>query len=346
LGSKIEKENRANVAPKKKEIIMKKTQTESNENVANTPATRKRALPEKKKVGSKSSNPRPKSTEKLTARAEDASAEVKKARLEAERLEKAATKATDEAGKAQERDRKADEAAKAKAAEREKEEKLEMEKMAKAVKFINKKDAQSGKLMIEVGQYIVDEFFGGSAKEALTNNAHKSFSLRKLSKMEGITMSYDRIQRCVRLVDQQQQMGTDASMLDSLSPTHQIALLSVEKVEDKVRIAKLAVEKGMSVSTLKEAIKAEKSQNTDRPSMTPYTVTSKVVCSITLEAVEKAEASKKEQLIQEIQSMYAHLSELVQELNLDTQETSGSPASVIPMSSDSGRPSISAEAHR
>ena len=118
---------------------------------------------------------------------------------------------------------------------------------------------------LDLGEYLLGAYFGGRKHRYLRHKKDKNPSFNKLleqqDELQAIGVSRSTLYNCIRIYIQSKDLGHEA--LDELPYTHQVALLSAPP-NAKIGLADRAVEEGLSVRKLKEAIKkAKKARDED-----------------------------------------------------------------------------------
>lgn len=115
---------------------------------------------------------------------------------------------------------------------------------------------------IEIGNYILEQFFDNDPKKAQSFNPHKESSFKRLSERQDLLISRNSLYRAVQVAIQEKHLAT-LSEMNRLNYTHRLALLPLKDIEKKQELVVLAVEEKLTSSELgkkvKEARKGEKS---------------------------------------------------------------------------------------
>jgi hypothetical protein len=124
-----------------------------------------------------------------------------------------------------------------------------------AVRWINRKVRDTRlRGAVEIGDYILLHFFGGSVEEARSHNPHKRRSFRKLCAHPELAVSATTLKNCVGLAVQRRQL--DPQLFERLGYSHHIALLPVSDGAVKQELARQAAEERLSVRALRARIRA------------------------------------------------------------------------------------------
>lgn len=123
-----------------------------------------------------------------------------------------------------------------------------------------------------IGDYVVDSFFGGDLAQA-RKSGKKHVSYRALAKREDLLVSYSFISNSVALLEQLKQLPEDVS--SSLTWTHHKLLLPVKNEKTKLKLAKRAVNKGLTKRALGDEVRAARemekgSDGRGRPTLPTY----------------------------------------------------------------------------
>ncbi len=125
-----------------------------------------------------------------------------------------------------------------------------------AVETINHIVARKGlETALEVGQYLLDSFFGGDA-EAFRQGADAHVSYRALAERDDLAVSYSWLSRAVGVVEQVKLLPEDVAY--RLSLTHHYKLLAVRDEGVKRKLATEAAEQGLTRRDLERRIRQEK----------------------------------------------------------------------------------------
>ena len=128
----------------------------------------------------------------------------------------------------------------------------EVKKIDKAVDFINAQANSTAKSLIEIGQYLLKEFFEGDIKKAEDRGARKGISLRKIAEHPEITLSYKTLANAIHL-SHQENLFSD-SKYKPLSATHKLLLFAVSDNKKKMSFADKVVSDNLSVNKLREKL--------------------------------------------------------------------------------------------
>jgi len=128
----------------------------------------------------------------------------------------------------------------------------EIQKIDKAVDYINAQANSTAKSLIEIGQYLLKEFFEGDIKKAEDRGSRKGISLRKIAEHPEITLSYRTLANAMHL-SHQEYLFSDAKY-KALSETHKMLLFSVSDNKKKLSFADKVVSEKLSVNKLREKL--------------------------------------------------------------------------------------------
>jgi transcriptional regulator NrdR family protein len=124
-----------------------------------------------------------------------------------------------------------------------------------AVEKVNGFIESSAKGLVDMGQYLLEEFFEGDVELAKSRDSNKGLSLRKLAACEDIDASYSTLSRAVdAAIVNASLSGVAALQQQKLSASHLISLINVEDEEQRVEYARRAVEEKLSSRKLKELL--------------------------------------------------------------------------------------------
>jgi len=121
-----------------------------------------------------------------------------------------------------------------------------------AVHELNRLHARKGlEHKVAVGTYVKTTFFGGDYG-AYRRKEKKHVTYRQLGKREDLDMSFGAIQQCVAVTEQIKDLPDDLAW--ALSFSQHRALFSVIPMEEKVALARAAVEECLTVVALQERV--------------------------------------------------------------------------------------------
>ena len=149
-----------------------------------------------------------------------------------------------------------------------------------AVTFINDRVAASQRNILEIGKYVLDHFFDGSAELAASKDPNKNVSFQRLARHPGLLINRTTLSRAVALYIQQQELlaadHESASLLTQVSPTHQQTILSVKGVDTKIALLQKAVDHDLSTRALRRIVDIEKKKTKSPRGRKPLTALQKV----------------------------------------------------------------------
>ncbi len=128
-----------------------------------------------------------------------------------------------------------------------------------AVHFINQRVDNASSSIIEVGQYLLKQFFQDDIAKVHDRAPRKSLSLRKLAEHPDLMFSYSALSRAVALAVQEKQIATVAAP-QQFTPTHKVLLLSVDGLEELNDKQKLEHKKKYLERIEKEKLSARRFQ--------------------------------------------------------------------------------------
>ena len=108
----------------------------------------------------------------------------------------------------------------------------ELKALSSAVEFINKRIDTASSSLIEVGEYLLKNFFEGDLQKVHDRAPRKGISLRKLAEHPDVNMSFAGLSNAVNLAVQEEELGS-VQALEQLTPTHKIHLLKVPDLKEK-----------------------------------------------------------------------------------------------------------------
>lgn len=133
------------------------------------------------------------------------------------------------------------------------------EKVEAAVRFLNtQKEAMESELTIRakaIGDYLLQEFFAGNLDEVSSQNPAKNVSFKKLCERPDLPFSESALRRFIHVAVNFRVLPPEKAK--ELPPSHHSVLYSVADHRERCRIGCEAVEKGLSVRRLREAVKGK-----------------------------------------------------------------------------------------
>ena len=129
----------------------------------------------------------------------------------------------------------------------------EIKALDDAVKFVNKRVDTFSSSLIEVGEYLLKNFFDGDIEKAHDRAPRKGISLRKLADHPDINMTYVALSRAVNLAVQENLLGS-VSTLKQLTPSHRLLLLKVDDLKEKKKYISIIEKNGLSVRRFDELL--------------------------------------------------------------------------------------------
>ncbi len=124
--------------------------------------------------------------------------------------------------------------------------------LQQAVDEINDIYVRKGlEMYLDMGNFILGAFFGGDTAKFL-DGAKDHMSFRELANREDLIPSYSHLYNAVAVVGQLPQIPED--LRERLSVSHHKALLPMKDEKAKERLAKKAVDKGLSVPALRAEV--------------------------------------------------------------------------------------------
>ena len=124
-----------------------------------------------------------------------------------------------------------------------------------AVNWINAKVAHTMHFgLLQVGFYLLTNFFDGSLENALSKSPKKAQSFRKLCRRGDLSISATHLVNAVKLVVQEKTLAGDRTFT-SLPVSHKIALLPVEDLDLKRALAERTADEGLSVRALTREVR-------------------------------------------------------------------------------------------
>lgn len=127
----------------------------------------------------------------------------------------------------------------------------ERRKLEKAVEFINAKVDEAVHTLLDIGNYLLHEFFENDLSKVRNRAPRKSISLRKLAECERLNISYRSLCNAVNLAIQERRFFRHNPTFRHLTESHKLLLLNLGNDSEIVSYAKQTVERKLSVRDLK-----------------------------------------------------------------------------------------------
>jgi hypothetical protein len=127
-------------------------------------------------------------------------------------------------------------------------------KIRKAVLYINSKKNDAIHVLVEIGNYILQEFYDDDLAKYRNRAPRKGVSVRKLAEEKDINMSYRSLCNAVNLAIQERRFFRHNDVFRSLTESHKLLLLSIDDDAEKIYTAKRVIENKWSVRTLREVL--------------------------------------------------------------------------------------------
>jgi hypothetical protein len=128
----------------------------------------------------------------------------------------------------------------------------EVKKIDKAVNFINKQANAPAKSLLEIGKYLLKEFFDDDIKKVEDRAPRKGISLRKIAEHEDITMTFMSLSNAVRLAAQESLFTDDKHK--TLTETHKLLLFSLPDDKTKKSYAAIVVKENLSIRAFRDLL--------------------------------------------------------------------------------------------
>ena len=122
---------------------------------------------------------------------------------------------------------------------------------------------------LDIGNYILDRFFGGDLEQVKSFNPHKASSFRKLTERDDLMISKTNLYNSVHVTVQEKLLLPTVQLTEQLSFTHKVALLPLKSVEKKAELANKAIDEHLTVEELKEQVKEAKKEEPQSPAGRP-----------------------------------------------------------------------------
>ena len=140
-----------------------------------------------------------------------------------------------------------------------------------SVHFINAKVAESVfKGSLEIGEYLLLNFFGNDIQLAASQNPAKSVSYSSLCRRPDLAVSRTTLARMVRIAAQEKFLKSKRVRVDSLSYAQRIELIKLENDELKIELARRCIGESLSnrqlIPLVNEVRKATMPPKQDTPS--------------------------------------------------------------------------------
>ena len=128
----------------------------------------------------------------------------------------------------------------------------DIKKIEEAVIVINEKANSTAKSLIEIGQYLLKEFFDNDIKKAEDRAPRKGISLRKIADHKDITLSFMSLSNAIRLAGQESLFTHEK--YKELTETHKLLLFSLSDDKAKKSYADKVVKDKLSVRALRDTL--------------------------------------------------------------------------------------------
>ena len=137
----------------------------------------------------------------------------------------------------------------------------EAERLDMAVKWINRKVETTVHFgLLQIGYYLLNNFFDGDIDLALSRNPHKENSFRRLCQRPDLVISSTHLVNAVKLVVQEKQLA-GMTEFKELPVSHKIALLTVKDSRSKKLLARKALKEKLSVRALTREVREKRNGN-------------------------------------------------------------------------------------
>ena len=129
--------------------------------------------------------------------------------------------------------------------------------IVQGINEIAKRTVETGKM--EIGQYVLDNVFGGNLETVLTRNPNKTQSMRSICEDRELLVDHRRLGSWVKAAALRSDLGASGVDISKLNFTHFLALLRLGKTDQRVDLARRIAEENLSVrQTLDEVYKGKK----------------------------------------------------------------------------------------
>ncbi|MBN1296447.1 hypothetical protein JXA80_06680 [bacterium] len=125
------------------------------------------------------------------------------------------------------------------------------QKMDRAARYINSKMDDAANALIDIGKYLLAEFFQDDIQLFRSRGSRKSVSLRKLADRDDIILSFSSLCNAVHLAIQERRFFAHNGTFKRLSASHKLILLRVQNDHEKIQFAKKTIEENLSVRQLR-----------------------------------------------------------------------------------------------
>jgi hypothetical protein len=133
-----------------------------------------------------------------------------------------------------------------------------------AVKFINEKANEAlYKGSIEVGAYILKNFFDDNIKLATSRDPRKSVSYSKLCWHRELTVKPETLGVMVRVASQEKFFAEENVNTDGLSYSHRAELVKLDNDQEKIELVGRILEEGWSVRRVRDVVYALRRKSID-----------------------------------------------------------------------------------
>ncbi len=124
--------------------------------------------------------------------------------------------------------------------------KVDKDLVDKAVKLINEKASKTVyKGYLEIGEYLLLNFFNNDIKEASSKNRKKAVSFQELRKRPDLEVHPSSLSRMVRVASQERYFIQRNVNTDGLSYSHKIELIKLDNDEKKLQLVEMCIKEKM-----------------------------------------------------------------------------------------------------
>lgn len=125
----------------------------------------------------------------------------------------------------------------------------EVKKIDDAVKFINKQANAPAKSLLDIGKYLLENFFDDDPQNVNNRAPRKGFSLRRLSEHPDIAMNHQTLSNAVKLAVQEDLFKSDK--YKALTESHKLLLFKLgDDDKAKLKFADKVLKENLSVRKL------------------------------------------------------------------------------------------------
>jgi len=129
---------------------------------------------------------------------------------------------------------------------------LDQKRLDEAVVFINTQLNKAANSLIEIGNYLLANFFNGDQRKVQDHTADKSISLRRLAAHKDLDLSYAHLSNAIRLAIQERELTGVES--EYVTQSHKLLLIKIEDNQEKRKYIERIIANRLSTRALRELL--------------------------------------------------------------------------------------------